>query len=232
MGIIDIVVYFIFAPLLAIIFFVVAPFIFIFNLFIARVFMSKRTFTASDLLIIAGLIGDGVYGLILSSSPVPIYFVREIPGDFAYYLPLLWLNLDSFSTLFSLLMILVMTLNRYSAVVKPFQYKIYFCKRNVLLMISLVLIISFIFPMVGMISFLFVKPHRINNFYIFIWPQIQLFIIILDTVLMLFVYIEVAKSYNLSIISCFMKRESSKTRLKRTTVITQVRPSHIDEHNG
>ena len=241
MEIIEIVITFVIIPLLSIIFVVVAPFIFIFNFFVARVFMSKREFTASDLLIITGLIGDGVYGFILSSTPLIIYFSQEMEGDFVKKLPLIWLNLDSFSTLFSLLMILVMTLNRYYAVVKPFQYKIYFCTRNVLLMIFLVLIISFIFPMVGVIALYYdnttqgtfvVIPFDIYDFYIFIWPQLQLFIIIVDTVLMVSVYLQVAKSYNLRIASCFVKRKSPKNQLKGTIATTDVNPSHVDEYNG
>ena len=133
-------------------------FIFFFNLFVARVFKSKSKLTPSDSLIITGLIGDGVYGLIFASLPVAVFFKLCWVGDYGYLeesIPLLWLILDSSSTLFSLLMIIFMTLNRYVAVVKPFKYKLYFRKRNVTAMILFVILITLIFLIAGFSFILF-----------------------------------------------------------------------------
>ena len=61
-------------------------------------------------------------------------------------------------------------------------------------------------------------PRTVANiafyFCAFIWPCIQLFIVFIDSVLMIYVYIGVASSYDLKIVSCFMRKESQSHKLQ------------------
>ena len=232
--------FYLFCSLLAVITAAVGLFILVFNFAVARIFMSKKKLFPSDTLIIAGLIGDGVYGLIFACTPIAILAFLHLNDQIPYYIkftPILWLMLDSSSTLYSLLMIFFMTVNRYIAVVKPFNYKRYFRQRNVLSMIVFVLIITTIFLAIGVVWLAFPEkiyfsttcipsnyyckwpynqkvPDNLHTFYIFIWPQIQLGIVIIDSLLMIYVYIGVANSYQLNIFSFLGNRIAESVRSK------------------
>ena len=228
--------------------FIVGLFTCLFNFFVARIFSLKRKLSPSDLLIIAGLIGDGLYGFIFASAPFAVYAFLSGEGPERFLikaLPVFWLILDSTSTLYSLLMIFFMSLNRYIAVIKPFKYKIIFRRRNVLLMISFVIMASTIFLIIGVFLIAFAEKIRYRRYddcytidgdystcrfssydyyyeikdyvyrsYIFVWPEIQLIIVIIDSLLMIFVYIGVAHSYEIKIFACFTKRKSQPFSLQ------------------
>ena len=232
------------------IFLFIGLFIFIFNCFLAFIFMSKNKLAPSDFLIITGLIGDGVYGLVFASFPFSyvfsLYLLENTESYLAEALPVLWLILDSSSTLFSLMMIFIMSVNRYFAVTKPFKYKIYFRKRNVLMMISFVIIVTTVFLSVGLISLAFPEKkvrwlglkygecyppedyesepqcfwdvvyyygirEYIKFYYLFLWPQIQLVAVVVDSILMIYVYIGIAISYEMKFGSCFKKKKTNLT---------------------
>ena len=59
-----------------------------------------------------------------------------------------------------------------------------------------------------------VIPDGVYHFYTFIWPEIQLFIVTTDSILMIFVYIQIARSYDLKIVSCFKKRKDHSVPLQ------------------
>ena len=109
------------------------------NLTVTFIFLRKDKKFASDYLIITGLLGDAVYGLMFLSFPFIIGFLalyRFLNGDFELCFVASYLFLDSALTLFSLLIIFCMTVNRYIAVVKPFKYNYYFKKRTVFVIIT------------------------------------------------------------------------------------------------
>ena len=177
---------------------------------------------ASDYLIITGLLGDFAYGLMMLSMPIvlPISFHVLDALGIEYYNLVFYMFLDSSLTLFSLLMIFIMTLNRYFAVVKPFSYKRYFSKINIIAMSGCVTLICTLFSTAcAVLTFLAAHggsdrseislqaANLINDFALF-WPQIQFFLVIVDSSLMIFVYISIATVYDISFakLCCSTKR--------------------------
>ena len=167
-------------------------------------------------------------------------------------IPVYWLVLDSSSALFSLLMVFLMTMNRYVAVVKPFKYKSYFRRRNVFVMISIVATTTIIFLVVGAIylaipervypfknysfsryrhDYYNVIPDNVFYFYTFIWPCAQLFIVAVDSIVMITVYIGVANSYELNIVSFFKGKRSQSHELQEVEGNTS-KANHLKEYRG
>ena len=128
-----------------IIFWSVALTIFGSNLTMAVVFQRKDKKSPSDYLIITGLVGDAVYGLVLLLFPVIDAPFITFPVKVGIFLVLLTVYLDSTLSLFSLLIIFFLTLNRYVAIVKPFLYKSYFKKTTVLGIITFIITVCVLF---------------------------------------------------------------------------------------
>ena len=71
--------------------------------------------------------------------------------------------------------------------------------------------------------------------YIFVWPEIQLIIVIIDSILMVYVYIGVAHSYEIKIFACFTKRKSQPFSLQNAdeSITTDLRDaSCADKQEG
>ena len=216
--------------------FVIAPAIAIFNFVIAKIFLKKKKKLPSDYLIITGLIGDGIYGIMIFSIPFAYMVSKSVfafLSETAYIcIVVIYLFLDSALTLFSLFMVFFMTINRFVAVEKPFRYKKYFNQSNVhriLFVVSFVCI--FFFTVLSLLFFkLSLKRNEETNMYqldekfifIFIsmWPQVQLLLVFIDSVLMVYVYAYIARTYRLSIteICCRRKPKRQKANLKTADV--------------
>ena len=179
------------------------------NLAIAFIFLRKDKKFASDYLIITGLLGDGVYGLMFLSFPFVIKILTLIcPNKFEFGICFMisYLFLDSALTLFSLLLIFCMTLNRYIAVVKPFKYKYYFKKRTVIAIITSVSVVccSIFVISSGFLFLIYFKNRRLvhDNMdhmlrkYIVFWPLVQFSIVLIDSCLIVYVYVSIAIHYN------------------------------------
>ena len=205
-----------------IIFWPVALTIFGSNLTIAVAFQRKDKKSPSDYLIITGLVGDAVYGLVLLLFPVINAPLITFPVRVAIFIQLLTIYLDSTLSLFSLLIIFFLTLNRYVAIVKPFLYKSYFKKTTVLAIITSIITVCVLFFIASsaypfLILFSYDGKEPPNLYFIqnlSLWPQVQFLLVLIDSSLMAYVYGSVAKKYNISLttICCPVPRNSKANR--------------------
>ena len=110
--------------------------VFITNFFVLVIFASKKKKFSSDYLIMPNLLAESVQGIEMC---IPFYLLgykRMFRGAFVFQI----------SIFFSLIMLIIMTLNRYFAVRRPFQYKKMFDKQRTLMIfiaISLLTVLVF-----------------------------------------------------------------------------------------
>ena len=98
--------------------------VFIANFFVFVIFASKRKRTSSDYLIIPNLLVDFLHG---AGMCIPLYVLSSNKEKMmlgAFFFQVLMF--------FSLIMLFMMTLNRYTAVLRPMKYKIWFAKTRML----------------------------------------------------------------------------------------------------
>ena len=258
--------------------FLVILFVFLFgisilalNLTVAKCYLQDKKKSSPRLLVIATLIGDAAYGVYILVLPIVFVaiLIESVVTDGDMYCLLLvasLMQLDNASTLFSLLMLFTMTLNRYFAIVKPFQYKTYFKKSNVKIILSLVTFCGLLFLMVHLVVILiifiamirysddftdygdysetggedyFINPNHSSPSYVtkrlyfflnrslHFFPVFQLLLIVINSVLMIFVYTSIAKSYNLKVmrLCCkFRERPATSTAIQ----LQPVEESNLD----
>ena len=128
---------------------------------------------------------------------------------------------DEFLILFSLLMLIVMTLNRYIAFQFPIRYKLLFNRRNMCKIICIILVTTicqFLAMLIPHISFVFAEANQIRNSFNFvlyydfgyfcyeccksdsdfrflsyiIWSHVKFLIVCMLSCLMVFVYVRVS----------------------------------------
>ena len=112
------------------------------NIFVFSIFSSKKKKSPSDYLIIPNLFVDSLHGL---GMCIPFYLLGPklmINGTFVY----------QFFTLFSLIMLILMTINRYVAVRRPFKYRKWFKKRFII--VSFLSITSFVIGVFALLAYL------------------------------------------------------------------------------
>ena len=214
--------------------------IFIINLVIARIFLKKNTKSPSDYLIITGLLGDSAYGLMLFTFPFSYVIVEAVSKKLGLYFSInlaifFYIILDCVLVLFSLLIIFFMTINRYFAIVKPMKYKMFFSKSSVKKIIFFINSICSLALFYGLVIFIGDIARQQYHFYgdsseilrtfshllwnlPFYWSEIQLVLVVIDSSLMIFVYVSIARAYNLSctnLCHCVKERRTS-TSVKRS----------------
>merc|ERR1712226_511904 len=106
--------------------------VFLANFLIFLIFVSKPKLTPSDYLIIPNLLVDTLQGIIMC---FPYFlFGEEYMFDASF--------ISEIFTFFSLVMLILMSVNRYVAVALPRKYKRWFCMRNILISFSSIFILT------------------------------------------------------------------------------------------
>ena len=146
-----------------------------------------------------------------------------------------YIILDCVLVLFSLLIIFFVTINRYFAIVKPMKYKMFFSKSSVKKIIFFINSICSLALFYGLVIFIGDIARQQYHFYgdsseilrtfshllwnlPFYWSEIQLVLVVIDSSLMIFVYVSIARAYNLSctnLCHCVKERRTS-TSVKRS----------------
>ena len=205
------------------------------NLLIAVIFLKKSRKSPSDRLIIIGLIGDAVYGLFMFTFPFA-YAITEVLmrlkkiNNCKNYARLFYTNIDCVLVLYSLFIIFFMSINRYFAILKPVKYRRYFNKISVILIAVFVISTCVILFAVGTVILLIAiirdnycldedtellpTNSKIIRYIPFIWPPLQLFMVLIDSLLMIFVYTSIAQAYKLGCSKIFCLKKPGDFRLK------------------
>ena len=209
---------------------IIGTLVFIANIFIFTIFATKKEKFPSDFLILPNLMIDALHGLAMC---IPFYLINS---NFMLKGQLCFLTF----IFFSLVMLILMTLNRYVAAIRPMKYKLWFNKSRILLsFLAITLITVALFSAVAYALFVAKVVDKsiehycetyyekicvptgwrlrswehycnyeykerqncyarekstqrallnVNYFVFYLWPQIQLLLVICNTLFMCFVY--------------------------------------------
>ena len=193
--------------------------VFIFNFAIFCILVTKTKKKATDTLVLTNLFMDALYGLLMScvqSTFVKMDNIDTVFVSLTYYIE------DSL-IFFSLAMLVLMTLNRYYAVVRPVRYKIYFKKSNVYKMLFGVSLLTLIVFFVLSIPFWKkIAGHLDDRFQynflvsLLIWYPIQLVLDIIVAIIMVVIYRSIAITLGENFWTPLMKTIRSGFRILMT----------------
>ena len=170
--------------------------VFLANFLIFSILLTKKNKHSTEVLILFNLLNDGLSGLsliigaIIDISNIFSVFKTELGYDLFL---LSFKFLSSFLNRSSVLLMIMMTVNRYFAVLRPFSYKRVFRKANIVLYACTVFTISALTSCIDPISWVFELPYRqitIDVVYCY-----QVLSILITAGLMIYVYVAVHREF-------------------------------------
>ena len=165
------------------------------NLAIFAIFARKPKKTASESLILCTLLIDAFYGADILFLGVQRIFLFDV-SPVAHF----WLSVIHFIPYYSLvvaslMMQILITINRYYAVMKPFRYKYIFNTNKILLAVIGIAVTSLSFGVGGFIAFTARVGHGPGYFFDFAWHSVRLILVITEAVFLFIVYRAVSKRF-------------------------------------
>ena len=203
--------------------------VFISNFFVFLIFMTRNKKVPTDYLIMPNLFVDSLQGI---ATCFPYYLIS---GKFIFSSAFV----EEIFIFFSLVMLMLMTLNRYTAVLRPIKYKKWFSLRNVIIVVLMILLLTLIIFAL-LLNFLYfheivevengdqsdendekmfsvrdtngnetrsenlltsyriddiaeISAFHVNHLIFFIWPQLQLALVLINAIMICIVYRAISK---------------------------------------
>ncbi|XP_075240102.1 uncharacterized protein LOC142335473 [Convolutriloba macropyga] len=171
---------------------------FLANLAIFLLLIRKTNKLASEMLVLTNLVIDALYALNLAWTGLfnvtDIFVDKLVSRQFQCVIRRVPYT---FLILASLLLLIVMTLNRYVAVKMPFRYKVIFKTSNVIKYLLIVALSSTVFASFDLVLCIF-DPHEIKDYshiFTLIWVYMKFLLIGIVVILMFVMYKSISKQF-------------------------------------